>query len=267
MLGGIADSAELRYVQAEARGEAARLRYALRTGGRVPRGLDRALAEIAETASVQGMRVELVTAELGTVPGTRATTALEAAIARALDAARELGGAGRAVVRAVSADAAVTVTVRDHGCGFQPGTGSDYESRLLTIRDVLLPCGGKITIWSEPGNGVRVTLDISAGDGGADDAPDGLPDSRVRQRPAGDHQDAVGDGDVDAGLDGGDVAGAQHEVGVAGFQEIDVGSPRNAFQAGPATAATWRLPAPTPFCSSGQPPTAAPIQGGQNYPI
>jgi signal transduction histidine kinase len=232
VLGGIADSAELGYARAAARSEAARLRYALRTGGRVPRGLDQALAEIAETASAQGIRVELVTAELGTVPGTRATTALEAAIGQALDAARELGGASRAVVRAVSADAAITVTVRDHGRGFQPGAGSDYESRLLTIRDLLLPCGGKLMTWSEPGNGVRVTLDISADDGGADDAPDGLPDSPVRQRPAGDHEDAVGDGDVDAGLVGGDVAGAQHEVGVAGFQEIDVGSPRDPFQAG-----------------------------------
>ena len=232
VLGSIAASAELGPAQAAARSEAARLRYALRSGGRVHQGLDRALAEIAETASARGMRVELVTAELDTVPATRATAALGAATARALDAARELGGASRAVVRAVSADGTITVIVRDHGRGFQPGAGSDYESRLLTIRDLLRPCGGELMTWSEPGNGVRVKLDISAGDGGADDAPDGLPHSRVRQRPAGDHKDAVGDGDIDAGLVGGDFAGVQHEVGVAGFQEIDVGPSRDPLQAG-----------------------------------
>jgi len=232
VLGGIAASAELGPAQAAARSEATRLRYALRSGGRVPQGLDRALAEIAETAATRGMRVELVTAELDPVPATRATAALGAATAQALDAARELGGASRAVVRAVSADGTITVIVRDHGRGFQPGAGSDYESRLLTIRDLLRPCGGELVTWSEPGHGVRVKLDISAGDGGADDAPDGLPHSRVRQRPAGDHEDAVGDGDVDAGLVGGDFAGVQHEVGLAGFQEIDVGPSRDPLQAG-----------------------------------
>jgi hypothetical protein len=232
VLGGIAASAELGPAQAAAHSEAARLRYALRSGGRVPQGLDRALAEIAETAAGQGMRVELVTAELGTVPATRATAALAAATARALDAARELGGASRAVVRAVSADGTITVIVRDHGRGFQPGAGSDYESRLLTIRDLLRPCGGELMTWSEPGNGVRVKLGISAGDGGPDDAPDGLPHSRVRQRPAGDHEDAAGDGHVDAGLAGGDIAGVQHEVGVAGFQEVDAGPSRDPLQAG-----------------------------------
>jgi two-component sensor histidine kinase len=132
------------------------------------------------------------------------------------------------VVRAVSANGTVTITVRDHGRGFRPGSGSDYESRLLTIRDLLEPWGGEIMTWSEPGSGVRVTLDISAGDGGADDTPDGIPDDRVGQRPAGDYKDAVGDRDVDPGL-----AGAKHEVGVAGIEEIDARPARDPLQPGP----------------------------------
>jgi signal transduction histidine kinase len=231
VLGVIAASTDPGEARTAARSEAARLRYALQSGGRVPEGLDRALAGITEAVSARGMRVELVTAELDTVPASTATAALGAAAERALDAARELGGASRAVVRAVSADGSVTVTVRDHGRGFQPGAGSDYESRLLAIGDLLRPCGGELTAWSEPGHGVRVTLGISAGDSGADDAPDGLPNSRVRQRPAGDHENAVGDGDIDAGLAGGGFAGVQHEVGVTGFQEIDVGSVRDPLQA------------------------------------
>jgi hypothetical protein len=232
VLGGIAGSAELGSAEAAARGEAARLRYALRTGGRVPQGLDRALAEVAETASARGVRVELVTAELATFPGSGVTAALRVATERALDAARELGGASRAVVRAASANGTVTVTVRDHGRGFQPGAGGDYESQLLTIQGLLEPWGGAISTWSEPDSGVRVTLNISVGDGGSDDAPDGVPDDRVWQRPAGDHEDAVGDRDVDAGLVGGDFASAQHEVGVAGIEEIDVGPARDPLQAG-----------------------------------
>lgn len=51
VLDAIASSAELGPAEAAARGEAARLRYALSTGGRVPRGLDRGLTEIAEAAT------------------------------------------------------------------------------------------------------------------------------------------------------------------------------------------------------------------------
>jgi hypothetical protein len=233
VLGAIADSAELRLAEAAARGEAARLRYALRSGGRVPRGLDGGLAEVAEAVSAAGMRVELVADELAAIPGSKATAALQAATQRALDVARELGGARRAVVRAVSASGTVTVTVRDHGRRYQPGAGSDYERQLLTIQDLLAPSGGVITTWSEPGSGVRVTLSVSAGDGSADDASDGVPDDRVRQRPAGDHEDAVGDRDVQAGLIGGDVASAQYEIGAAGIEEIDSGPARDPLQAGP----------------------------------
>jgi signal transduction histidine kinase len=228
VLAGIADGAGPGAAVTAARAEAARLRYALRTGGQLPQGLDRLLGEIAETA---GLRVELVTDGLGPVPGTGAMAALGAAARQAMDAARELGGAARAVVRAVSVDGTVTLTVRDHGRGFQPGAGSDYESRLAGIRDLLRPWGGELTLWSEPGRGVRVTL--SAGHGGADDAPDGVPDERVGQRAAGDDDGAVADHDVDAGLAGGDLAGPQYQVGVAGIEDADLGAPRDPFQASP----------------------------------
>jgi signal transduction histidine kinase len=192
VLDAIAGSAGLGLAEAAARGEAARLRYALSTGGRVPRGLHRGLAEVAGAASARGIRVELVTDELAAIPGSTATEALQAATQRALDAARELGGARRAVVRAASASSTVTVTVRDHGDGYQPGAGSDYERQLLAILDLLEPSGGAITTWSEPGSGVRVTLSISAADGSADDAPDGVPDDRVRQRLPGRYANQCG---------------------------------------------------------------------------
>ena len=181
VLGGIADSAERGPAEAAARGEAARLRYALQTEGHVPQGFEQVLAEIAHAESARGMRVELVMAELGTVPPTRAIIVLQQAVQRALDTARELGGSSRAVVRAVSTGDTLTVTVRDHGRGFQPGARSEYESRLLAIQDLLAPWGGAITTWSEPGSGVRVTLAISAHDSGADVTPYGVPEAAAGQ--------------------------------------------------------------------------------------
>ncbi|HET7014990.1 MAG TPA: hypothetical protein VFI65_13830, partial [Streptosporangiaceae bacterium] len=78
VLAGIAGCTELGAAQSVARREAARLRYALRTGGQLPQGLHSGLAEIAELMSARGLRVELVTAELG--PVTEAETGAAAAL-------------------------------------------------------------------------------------------------------------------------------------------------------------------------------------------
>ena len=172
VLSGIAGSAGLGAAQAAARGEVARLRYALGTDHREPPGLHADLAEITELMSARGLRVELVAAELGSIADCEAVTALRVATQRALVTARESGGANRAVVRAVSTSDAVTVIVRDHGRGFEPGTGTGYESELLALRNVLEPWGGSVSIWSEPGGGVRVTFSIQASDGGADPGRD-----------------------------------------------------------------------------------------------
>jgi signal transduction histidine kinase len=175
VLADIAGSAGLGPAQAAARGEVARLRYALRTGGQVPRGLHSDLAELTELMSARGLRVELVTAELGPTADSGAGAALRVATQRALEAARDRGGASRAVVRAISAGDAISVIVRDHGRGFEPGAGGGYESELLALRDLLDPWGGTITIWSEPGGGVRVMLGIGASDHGVDPDPGNEP--------------------------------------------------------------------------------------------
>lgn len=186
VLAEIAGCDELGAAQATARGEVERLRYALRTGGQVPRGLHSDLGQITELMALRGLRVELITAELGTVAETGATEALRMAAQQALETAQDCGGAGRAVMRVLSTNDTVTVIVRDHGAGFEPGAGSGGESRLLALGDLLEPWGGTATIWSQPGGGVRVTLRIPAGDPSPD--PDaGLADravSRFRDLPA-----------------------------------------------------------------------------------
>jgi signal transduction histidine kinase len=160
--------------QDAARIEAARLRYALRTGGQILQGLDRALAEIAEASVSRGIRVELVTAELDLIAATGATGALAAAADQALRAASDFGGADRAVLRAVSAEDNITLSVRDHGCGFEPGTGSNYETQFEMISELLNPWAGTMRVSSEPGNGVRVSMTVSAGAREAHDEPNGV---------------------------------------------------------------------------------------------
>ena len=200
VLGQLADSPDLGSAKDAARIEAARLRYALRSGGHLPQGLDLALADLAQAALSTGIRVDLVTAELSPVPGSEATKALATAAGRALEAAREFGGADQAVVRAVSTKSSITVSVRDHGLGFEPGAGSDYEAQLRTIADLLEPWAGTIAISSEPGNGVRVTMTMSVSACGRDDPSDGLPADPIRNRAAGNHLDPGGDSHVDGGL-------------------------------------------------------------------
>ncbi len=160
VFGRIAASADLAGAVAIARAEAARLRFALRTGGRVAEGFDRALADLAQEAAGLGLRAELVTAELTSHPDPEVGAVLRDATRRALQLARELGGAPRAVVRALSTDEGISVTVRDHGVGFAPDSGDAYETMLLAIGAPIAQCGGALSIWSEPGEGVRVGLTV-----------------------------------------------------------------------------------------------------------
>ncbi len=158
VLSRIAACTDLAGATSIARAEAARLRFALRNGGRVARGLDRELADIAQQSAADGLRVELVTAELTTALDAGVATLLSDATREALRAARHHGGATRAVVRAVTTDDEITVTVRDHGSGFDPAADSDYATCVRGIGASLERHGGTLSVWSEPASGVRVGL-------------------------------------------------------------------------------------------------------------
>jgi signal transduction histidine kinase len=264
VLNQLADSPDLGSATDAARIEAARLRYALRSGGHLPQGLDRALANLAQAAWSTGIRVDLVTAELGPVPGSEATQALATAAERALKAAREFGSADRAVVRAVSTKGSITVSVRDHGLGFEPGAGSDYEARLRTIADLLEPWAGSTTMSSEPGNGVRVTMTLSVGACDADDPPDGLPEDPVRNRAAGNHIDPGGDNHVNTGLLGSYVSGTQYEVGRAGIEDLDAGLPRDPLQTGPQQRQPGGYPGRRGSIHQASVPASRPFRVGRN---
>ncbi len=161
----IAGSADLSAVRVVARAEASRLRYALRAEGRLPQGLDEALADLADEMAEVGFAVELVTAELDTDLDAAAAAAVRTALVQGLSAARELGAARRAVVRARSDEGDVRITVRDHGAGFDPAADGPYAERVAAMAATLEAIGGELDVWSEPGEGVRLELRVASAQG------------------------------------------------------------------------------------------------------
>jgi signal transduction histidine kinase len=161
VLNELAASSDAAAAGALARQEAGRLRHVLRTKGQIPTGLDSALYEVSEAVRGRGLNVELVTADLGGEIADRFVAPLREAVHITLLAAHEFVGAERAVVRAVSDDGDVSVTVRHHVGGFVPGTDSLYERRLAALGPLLAPISGRVETWSEAHSGVRVTFTVS----------------------------------------------------------------------------------------------------------
>jgi hypothetical protein len=161
----IAAAADMSAVRAVARAEASRLRYALRAEGRLPQGLDEVLSELADEMAAAGFSVELVSAELESDIDSSAVAAVRTALAAGLSAARELGSARRAVVRARTDGGDIRVTIRDHGSGFDPTSNGPYAERVEAIAASIAAIGGELTVWSEPGEGVRLDLCVPSAGG------------------------------------------------------------------------------------------------------
>ena len=184
-----------------ARQEAGRLRYFLRTRGQAPTGLEQGLREVAEAVEADGLHVELVTAELVSDVGPDAVRSVREATLVSLLAAKEHAGASRAVLRSASEPESVTITVRHHSGGFEPGSGSSYERRLGILKQMMAAVDADVQIWSSPGGGVRVTLLVPASattrllnsdaESSEDDATERLPDDGIGRTPAG-HRNGAG---------------------------------------------------------------------------
>ena len=228
----IAATAGVAEARAIASAEAARLRYALRAEGRLPQGLDEALETSSQEAGALGLRVELVTAELDATVEPVVVAAVRTAVSMALRAAHEFGAAKRAVIRAASAAGEVHITVRDHGNGFDPAAGGDYPARIAEAARVVEPLGGRASVWSAAGSGLRLELHVPSADGSSDQSPDGVPDERIRLGPAGDVNAALVNDHFEVGGRG-TVAGAQDDVGVTRVRDGGVGILGDAFQTGP----------------------------------
>ena len=239
VLGRITATADVAEARSIAGAEAARLRYALRAEGRLPQGLDEALEAACQEAGGLGVRVELVTAELDATAEPAVVAAIRTSVSMALVAAHEWGAAKRAVIRAHSVDGEIHVTVRDRGCGFDPDSGGEYAARIAAAAGVVGPLGGRASVWSEAGSGVRLELHLPSVDGGSDQPPDGIPDARVRHGAAGDEDAVLIDDHFDVGVRRA-LAGTKDDVGVARRRDGGVGIVSDALQAGPQERAGGR---------------------------
>jgi signal transduction histidine kinase len=127
------------------------------------RGLAAELDEAVALQTAAGMQVEVNTAGLRGEPvAPEVMAAVRGAVTELLTNVRKHAGTSRAVLRAVSGAGRLTVTILDHGCGFDPMAGSEglglRESVVARIRQV----GGSVVITSERGAGTHVAISVPA---------------------------------------------------------------------------------------------------------
>lgn len=151
------------------RAEAARLRSFVRgePDGTATDLLD-ALSAVAQEMARSGLAVQLNTAQLAKAlrscaePSADVTQALVGAAREALVNVLKHAGTGNAVLHAQLDMTTLTVSVLDHGCGFdgrvrEPGFGltTSIGARIAAV-------GGETSIESEPGTGTYVELRVPA---------------------------------------------------------------------------------------------------------
>lgn len=105
-----------------------------------------ALADVVEEHIGTGLRVDLQTERLRRLLPAETASVLVGAVHEALTNVRKHSGVSRAVVQAVSSSDAVTVTVLDHGCGFDPGSVSEGVGLRDSIRGRVERIGGSVRI-------------------------------------------------------------------------------------------------------------------------
>ena len=118
------------------------------------------LRALADEFSANGLNVELLLAELDREPAEDAIGALGDAVGEALGNVLHHAGVTRVVVRAVSSDHHVEVTVRDHGKGFGavgPASSAGLPGATL---ERLRAAGGTAEVQSESGRGTLVTVRV-----------------------------------------------------------------------------------------------------------
>lgn len=143
-------------VRAAAVREAVRLRRALRG-----ENIDAATMSVMLTsliAEFDTMRIELVIQPLDQEPQAEIREALSDATREALRNVLRHAGALTAVVRCAGLNGGVEITVRDHGCGFDPSATQSGFGTTSSIVARMTDQGGRAEIWSQPGRGTRVLV-------------------------------------------------------------------------------------------------------------
>lgn len=109
-----------------------------------------------------GLRVELVSMELGNNPPQRCIEELLGVVREALTNVHKHSGTKDVIVRVANIDGGIELVVRDRGCGFDMSATHCGFGIDSSIHKRVSKLGGVSEVWSEPGKGTRVKLWIPA---------------------------------------------------------------------------------------------------------
>ncbi|MEU3624083.1 sensor histidine kinase [Amycolatopsis coloradensis] len=152
-------AASLDRVRRTARAQAMRLRISIEHEPAEPVGLHQRLRLLAAEMAVEGLRAEVVIQDdCGPDLAEESAMALHDAAREALRNTLKHSGTRRAVVSVEGIGGGVSLTVRDHGAGFDVGDrrrGFGLENSIIAR---MAEIGGFARIESSPGLGTRVVL-------------------------------------------------------------------------------------------------------------
>lgn len=137
--------------------EARILRRALRGEDLAVAGLKQSLGALVDKFEPLGLQIELVSSELTCDLTSAQTAALYGAAHEALTNVLKHAKTSSVVVRVADSYDRVTLTIRDHGRGFDPTSEAGYGTRESIIAR-MHDAGGKAFIHSSPGRGTKVEL-------------------------------------------------------------------------------------------------------------
>ena len=169
---GQGDSVADPALRGHVRAEAARLRLFVRgdSDGTVTDGtmtdLPGALAAVAQEMTRSGLAVQLNTAQLANAlrwrakPSAETTQALASAAREALVNVLKHAGTRSAVLHAELAAETLTVSVLDHGCGFDDRVQEAGFGLTSSIRGRIAAIGGEVSVESQPDMGTYVELRV-----------------------------------------------------------------------------------------------------------
>jgi signal transduction histidine kinase len=142
--------------------EAVWLRALVRGELETPAGeLTAALDRVVATATEAGMQIDQNMAGLRADPLPREVIdAVAGAVTELLTNVRKHAGTTKAVLRAISEADALTVTVLDHGCGFDPEAAAHGIGLRESVKARIRQVNGRVVVTSEPGAGAHVEISI-----------------------------------------------------------------------------------------------------------
>ncbi len=128
-------------------------------------GFVEALREQAAALQAQGTLAVTLQVDDGAAPAADGGIVLWRVLQEALLNVRKHARARRVDIRLTRHRGGLALTVRDDGCGFDPGRPARGCLGLLTMRERAEGCGGRLEVRSRPGSGTELRATVPAGKG------------------------------------------------------------------------------------------------------